>query len=117
VENHRIEAAAAPAPVCHHHPEGCPADCHCPKFAPENPGLENAGLADGTLSEPTLVQCTEGKAKALSAPALVPFWPPVFPDMFAVHASLPSWPSGSESLLDPPSDPPRHVPRSLSSFA
>lgn len=117
VEAHRIEVAAGPALVCQHHPEGCPADCHCPKFAPDQAGPGNAVPDAGNLHEPSLVQCTEGKAKVHPAPALVASWHPGTPDTLAEITSILAWPAGSDPTLDPHRDPPWHVPRPTSSFA
>jgi hypothetical protein len=44
--------------VCHHHPQGCPKSCMCPKMHMAM-GHDAPSKAAGTLNEPTLVNCTE----------------------------------------------------------
>lgn len=116
VEVHRIDApSASPPPVCHHHPQGCPADCHCPKVVPEKSA--DAVPVAGALREPALVQCTEGQAKANGSPVMMVLWLPEVPTPLVGIAFRPAWPSGCPSPLDPLRDTPWHVPRATSSSA
>lgn len=48
--------------TCHHHPEGCPADCFCPNTSAGKASPDEVS-APGALSGPTLTQCTEESAK------------------------------------------------------
>jgi hypothetical protein len=117
VEAQRIEVAASPAPVCHHHPEGCPADCHCPKIVPEPLAPGQPIPAGESMREPSLVQCTEGGPQA-KPPALVACWLPEIPGLREPFPSeSAAWPALSASPLDPDRDPPGHVPRSRSPSA
>jgi hypothetical protein len=117
VAAHLIASAGTPAPVCHHHPDGCPADCHCPKIVPAKASPAD-GASDGAgLREPSLVQCTEGKAKGHHAPFLAAFWHPGTPLAPDWTAADPAWPAGSSALPHAFPDPPGHVPRSASASA
>lgn len=104
VEAARIRAGGA-AERCHHHPEGCPRECLCPKIQ-DSPGEETPGVR-----ETAWVQCNEGKAMGE-------------PPAFAVLAGFPagiSWslpahgvhPDGLpiSAPRDPFLDPLRKVPR------
>lgn len=63
--------------TCHHHPQGCPSDCLCPKtgFVGEEvseshpePGLQGAPVA-ARLMETSWVECSE--SRAASSPTFV----------------------------------------------
>ena len=64
-------AIAAPGPeTCHHHPEGCPRDCFCPKIHADADEAPSGSLAGAALG-----RCTErggSTAPAPSAPCLIP---------------------------------------------
>lgn len=118
---HPTEVASAlieiesPAPErCHHHPEGCPKDCFCPKITDEasHSHEEPAEAPAATLAEPMLVQCTEGTPDD-RPPALLALWPVVTPmlPLVALSSDL-SLPVSSSLPRDPFQDPPFQVPRS-----
>ena len=73
-DSHRQEA-------CHHHPQGCPADCFCPKtgFVGEetsgnpDPFGSGGGAAGVRLHETAWVECSE--ARAVSTPVFAVYLP------------------------------------------
>jgi hypothetical protein len=86
VEVHAIEAPSeAHAGTCHHHPQGCPADCFCPKTgfvgeevsaSPVEPGEGAVRVTSGATShlvETSWVECSETRAAA--APAFAVYLP------------------------------------------
>lgn len=111
VESARIEAPSAAHEICHHHPEGCPKDCFCPKITTRGEPAAHADHDHPLLKEPLLVRCTEGSDLELP-PALVAFWPvslPESPDFSGTGMSV--LPFRSQPPRDPFQDPPLTVPR------
>jgi hypothetical protein len=57
--------------ICNHHPQGCPADCFCPKTGfvedaiSENPGP--SGVPGALLAETSWAECSETRAAAAPA--------------------------------------------------
>lgn len=110
----RIEAPGSELVICHHHLEGCPKDCFCPKIKPGGQDVEDHDHHHDApyLKEPSLVRCTEGQDQGLP-PALLAFWsaaPSALPDLDG---------AGEYLLLSPPPSPrdpflapPYKVPRS-----
>lgn len=110
VASTRIEVAGAPAPTCHHHPEGCPKDCFCPKVVAEPSGHDHTEAASNLL-EPSLVQCTES-SPGESAPQLMASWLqplPGIPDLRGMARKVSA--AATASARDPFLDPPLPVPR------
>lgn len=70
VASMRIEVKEQAPAICHHHPEGCPKDCFCPKIKPPEPSREMPAIQPGSFHEPTLVHCTQGDASH-SGPGLI----------------------------------------------
>jgi hypothetical protein len=112
VEAAVITVPESPTLRCHHHPEGCPKDCFCPKFTEDQPTpAEDAAHEHPLVREPRLVQCTEGTHQdakplllALSVPALVEA-----PSQVLTDRGLPRFTSRLPLLPD--LDSPGPVPR------
>lgn len=79
-----IEVPETPALRCHHHPEGCPKDCFCPKMEDGNPAAGQASQEPLLARETRLVQCTEGSAQE-AQPLLLAM---VAPGLTEAQASL-----------------------------
>jgi hypothetical protein len=103
---HAIEVPGAKE-ICHHHPEGCPKDCFCPKITS---GIEPESPHTGTLREPALVNCTEDAAVSAS-PQFSIFLPdPVWEMLQALEAIGLLKPVDPRGLPNPFRDPPQKVP-------
>ena len=63
--------------TCNHHPQGCPADCLCPKtgFVGEKVSKtpEHPGVADARLTGTSWVECSE--ARGMTAPSFAVYLP------------------------------------------
>ena len=105
-----IQVTGTPTPICHHHPEGCPKDCFCPKIVPEDSEPAHAHEG-GTVREASLVRCTE-HAPGDFAPHLTAAWlDPItgFPDLQGPAGKILA--AATASAHAPYFDPPLPVPR------
>jgi hypothetical protein len=79
--------------ICNHHPQGCPADCFCPKTGfvdePVAEGSGPSGTPDARLTEPSWVECSE--TRAASAPVFAVYLPQAPPGV--------PWFESSESIV------------------
>lgn len=94
--------------VCHHHPEGCPKNCYCPKItitanSPAKPPNH------GGISVPTLSQCIENPAGAFSEFSTLLFPMPTW-DYSLFDPLLELKPEDTASPLDRHQDPPQKIP-------
>jgi hypothetical protein len=72
-----VELAAIDTPksleTCHHHPQGCPKDCFCPKTTVRVEAAEDASApVSGILQESSWVNCNE-EGSTSTAPAYAVF--------------------------------------------
>ena len=121
-----IQAPQMKKEICHHHPQGCPKDCFCPKIHPDEGGAPDlsgdisggiSGDISGDISvkresihQPVLVQCTEDSAAAGPTAGATALAVPI------LEIRMPFWAVGNcpgpliPSLLESPQEPPLKIP-------
>jgi hypothetical protein len=95
-----IEAGSPRQGICKHHPQGCPADCFCPKtgFVEEEASARAEPLDSGAgrLRETTWAECSESRASKGGAPSSVVYLPPLRAEGFLLDVSENLRPSAGE---------------------
>jgi hypothetical protein len=104
-----VEAAVIEMPgkehaTCHHHPQGCPANCLCAKTTVP---VEDA-RADILSGDPAWVECSE--ARAVSAPAFAVYLPEIYSPARLFESSEAFATPGSARARDPFRSAPFKVP-------
>lgn len=109
-----IQAPQQKKEICHHHPQGCPKDCFCPKILPDEGGATDISdeISDKreSIHQPILVQCTEDNAAAGPPAGVTALANPVR------EIRMPFWVVGRcpnpliPSLLEAPQEPPLKIP-------
>lgn len=114
VEAQAIEADAHRREICKHHPQGCPADCFCPKtgFVEEDASArhEARDAGAGRLRETAWAECSESRASEGGAPSSVVYLAPPRAEGFLSDVSEGLPPSVGESPRRMLRAPPAKIP-------